>query len=277
MKTKLLITSLLFIIISNLTAQEETLVLPLGTFHFKFYNNDIVKVAKADQIDILDSKYQKEILTIVEKMAKFKPTIIAIEREPFKQQLYDSLYTSYLKGEHKLNRSEEQQIGFRLAKKLGLKKVHCVDENARYYPDADSILNNRNGEPFKKLMNYFYDNPDSNLREYSSKKNMLKEEGIIAKLKFINSDAELKKQLGYGYLMGIFKYETETNPYFGPDYVSGWWFNRNLRILRNIQKIGAKSEDRVLVVFGAGHMNILNLLFDYSPEFKLVRVKEYLN
>ena len=77
--------------------------------------------------------------------------------------------------------------------------------------------------------------------------------------------------------MGIFKYETETNPYFGPDYVSGWWFNRNLRILRNIQKIGAKPEDRILAIFGYGHMNILNLLFDYSPEFKLVKVKEYLD
>lgn len=78
------------------------------------------------------------------------------------------------------------------------------------------------------------------------------------------------------YLTGIFKYETKENEFFGPDFVTGWWFNRNLRILRNIQKINAKPTDRILVIFGAGHMNLLNLLFDSSPEYKLVKVNDYL-
>ncbi len=78
------------------------------------------------------------------------------------------------------------------------------------------------------------------------------------------------------YLIRIFKYETTDNEFFGPDFVTGWWFNRNLRIFRNIQKIKAKTTDRIVVIFGAGHMNLLNLLFNSSPEFKLLKVKNYL-
>ncbi|MEP7266457.1 MAG: DUF5694 domain-containing protein, partial [Saprospiraceae bacterium] len=55
-----------------------------------------------------------------------------------------------------------------------------------------------------------------------------------------------------------------------------WWFNRNLRIFRNIQKINAKPTDRILVIFGAGHMNLLNIFFKASPEYKLVERNKYL-
>lgn len=74
---------------------EQTKVLTLGTFHFKFQNIDVAKTDVEDQIDVLDSKYQKEIGLIVDKLVKFKPTKIVIEREPEKQQTYDSLYTFY--------------------------------------------------------------------------------------------------------------------------------------------------------------------------------------
>jgi len=78
------------------------------------------------------------------------------------------------------------------------------------------------------------------------------------------------------YLIGTFKYETKGNEFFGPDFVTGWWFNRNLRIFRNIQKINAKPADRILVIFGAGHMTLLNSFFDASPEYKLLKVNDYL-
>ncbi|MCH7525648.1 MAG: hypothetical protein IIC74_11820, partial [Bacteroidetes bacterium] len=51
---------------------EQTKVLTLGTFHFKFPNLDVVKTDVDDQIDVLDSKYQKEIELIVDKLVTFK-------------------------------------------------------------------------------------------------------------------------------------------------------------------------------------------------------------
>ena len=90
-----------------------------------------------------------------------------------------------------------------------------------------------------------------------------------------NNRENLKRSLG-NYLIGVFKYQTDENPDFGVDFTSGWWFNRNLRIFRNIQRIHTNPGDRVLVIFGSGHMNILNYLFEVTPEYQLIDVNEYL-
>ena len=254
----------------------QTKVLTLGTFHFKFPNLDIDKVKNDHQIDVFDSKYQKEIELIVDKLAKFKPTKIIIERQPKRQQLYDSLYTSYLNGKHKLNRSEEQQLGFRLAKQLGLSKLHCVDAWGTDYEYVKKVIDGNDAVAKGKFMNYFSNNPDSTLTSYRNEKLLFKTEGILAQLKKFNSSEYVKKGLG-DYLIGIFKYETKEHKQFGPDFVTSWWFNRNLRIFRNIQRTKPKPEDRILVIYGAGHMNLLNIFFDASPEYKLLRINDYLN
>ncbi|MGM5471327.1 DUF5694 domain-containing protein [Flavobacteriaceae bacterium LMO-SS05] len=255
---------------------EQTKVLTLGTFHFKFPNLDVVKIDDDDQIDVLDSTYQKEIELIVDKLAKFKPTILVIERQPEKQQTYDSLYAAYLNGEHKLTRSEEQQIGFRLAKRLGLNRLYCADAWGTDYEDVKKVVYENDTIAKGKFMDYFYNNPDSILSPYRNEKKLFKTEGILAELKRLNSAEYVKKGLG-SYLIGIFKYETKENNQFGPDFVTSWWFNRNLRIFRNIQRINAKPEDRILVIYGAGHMNLLNIFFEASPEYKLLLVNDYLN
>lgn len=254
----------------------QTEVLTLGSFHFKFPNLDISKTDANDQIDVLDSKYQMEIELIVGKLVKFNPTKIVIERRPEKQQTYDSLYTSYLNGKHKLTRSEEQQIGFRLAKRLGLKKLYCTDAWGTDYEDVKKVTDGNDTIAKEKFMDYFYKNPDTILASYHNENRLFKTEGILAELKRLNSAEQVKMGLG-DYLIGIFKYETKENDQFGPDFVTSWWFNRNLRIFRNIQRINAEPEDRILVIYGAGHMNLLNILFEASPEYELLDINDYLN
>jgi hypothetical protein len=274
---KAIILIILFSTATILSAQEGTKVLPLGTFHFKYPNNDVQKTKEEDQIDILDERYQKEIHDLVDMISRFEPTMVVIEREPSKQKMYDSIYKSYLNGKHELGRSEEQQIGFRLAEKMNLSKVYCVDEAARYYGDIGKVLNNTEHTGHQDFMDFFYDNPDRNKLKPDTTESILKTDGLIAYLKAINSDKALKDGLGKGYLTGIFKYETDERPFFGPDFVSGWWFDRNLRIFRNIQRIGATPKDRIVIIYGVGHMNLLNFFFDCSPEFKIVKVDDYLD
>jgi hypothetical protein len=122
-------------------------------------------------------------------------------------------------------------------------------------------------------MNYFNKYGDT-LKQYFPKP-VFKTKGIREELLQKNNIDNIKADLGT-YLLGIFKYETKDNELFGPDFVTGWWFNRNLRIFRNIQKINATPTDRILVIFGAGHMNLLNSFFDASPEYKLLKVNDYL-
>ena len=104
---------------------------------------------------------------------------------------------------------------------------------------------------------------------------MFKEKGILADLINRNDEKNQERDLG-NYLVGVFKYQSDDNSFFGTDFTTGWWFNRNLRIFRNVQKIKAKPTDRILVIFGAGHMNLLNLFFKVSPEYKLLKTNDYL-
>lgn len=265
-----LLLVLIAAVTSAQTKQKE--VLTLGTFHFAFHNRDVKKIEKNNQIDVLDKKYQDEIRTIVQKISKFKPTVIAIEVDPALQNKIDSLYNCYLKGNYELNREEYQQIGFRIAKKLNLKKLYCVNDWGHHYKNIDSLLANDTIVQ-KKFTDFFYKNPDTSLIHYS--KDIFKTKGIIAQLKELNNPKNLKKDLG-NYLVGTFKYETENNSFFGVDFTTGWWFNRNLKIFRNIQKINTNASDKILVIYGAGHMNLLNIFFNSSPEYKLQRVNKYL-
>jgi hypothetical protein len=252
---------------------QQTKVLTLGTFHFAFYNKDIIKTEKNDQIDVLAPEHQAEIEKITDMLAEFNPTLIAIEANPRKQSRMDSLYKAYFDGNYSLKRNETDQIGFRLAKQLGLKKLYCVDDWGEIPESVAKVLNGSDSVAKNDFYNTFYNNPDSLL--FYEKEHVFKSEGILADLIELNKEDHLKKDLG-NYLISVFKYETEDNPFFGTDFTTGWWFNRNLRIFRNIQRIGAGPEDRILVIYGSGHMNILNILFDASPEFKLVPVSEYL-
>lgn len=273
MKFKLSIILTLLITISFAQSKKQIEVLTLGSFHFNFPNLDVIKTNTEDKIDVLDIKYQKEIEDIVRRIAKFKPTIIIIEREPNKQAKYDSLYNQYLLGKYDLRRSEEEQIGFRIAKMMKLKTLYCVDSDGRDYEVLNTVLERKDSLGYKKFMNYFNKSADT-LQQYFPKP-IFKSKGIRAELIQKNENNNIKMDLG-SYLNGIFKYETKDNEFFGPDFVTGWWFNRNLRIFRNIQKINAKPTDRILVIFGAGHMNLLNIFFDSSPEYKLQKVNDYL-
>jgi hypothetical protein len=272
---KLYLTVILTLLNAAVFAQapKKTEVLTLGSFHFSFRNLDLIKISTEDQIDVLESKYQKEIKDIVARIAKFKPTIIVIERDPAKQVKYDSLYNQYLMGKYNLGRDEVDQIGFRIAKMMKLKTLYCVNAWGRDYEVLDPVLEGKDSLANKKFMDYFYKCADT-VKQYFPQP-VFKTKGIRAELLQKNDPKNIMRDMGT-YLIGTFKYETNDNEFFGPDFVTGWWFNRNLRIFRNIQKINAKPTDRILVIFGAGHMTLLNSFFEASPEYKLLKVNDYL-
>ncbi len=265
----------LFSLTSNVIAQtkKRVEVLTLGSFHFPFQNRDLIKTNINDQIDVLEPKYQQEIEDIVQRIAKFKPTMIIIEREPTEQVKYDSLYDLYLQGSYKLSRFEDEQIGFRLAKMFNIRKLHCVDAWGKDYETISTVLEGKDSVEYKKFMKYFLSCADT-LKQYFPAP-IFKTKGIRAELIQKNDSDNIKSDLGT-YLIGIFKYEIKDNDFFGPDFVTSWWFNRNLRIFRNIQKINAKPTDRILVIYGAGHMNLLNIFFNSSPEYNLQKINDYL-
>lgn len=251
---------------------EPIEVMTVGAFHFSFPNNDVVQVDKDDQIDVLEKKYQSEIKNIVDRLAAFEPTIIAIERRHEDQHKIDSLYQSYKRGEYELERSEDKQIGFRLAKRLNLDKIYAVDGQGKFYNTVKEVFSD---SARASEFEHFYFNNDDVSQKYSGGDPVFATQGILAELIRINQPEYVKKTLG-NYLIGQFKYEFDRHDYFGADFETNRWFNRNLRIFRNLQRVNSQKGDRLIIIFGAGHLNLLNLFFEASPEYTLINPLRYL-
>jgi hypothetical protein len=53
----------------------------------------------------------------------------------------------------------------------------------------------------------------------------------------------------------------EPYEYAGPDLIARW-FERNLRIYGNIRALATTPSDRILVIYGAGHLGWLRQMVD---------------
>ena len=273
----ILFISLPLFMSSNANLKQKphvTKVMTLGIFHFQFPNRDVVKVSDKEKIDVLEQKYQEQIESIVSALKQFEPDEIFVEVMPEFQKKEDSLYRLYRKGKYELGRSEVEQLGFRLAAELDLKRVQCVNAWGRIYKSQGYIFNDSSSRA-KKFAKYYFKNPDT---VYLKKEPLFSDShnpSIIRTLMLSNNPEHIKQSLG-PYLIGHFKYEEKPYDYTGADFEAWRWFDRNLRIYRNVQRALTKSNHRILVIYGAGHMNILNYLFECSPEFEFVSPEPYL-
>lgn len=246
----------------------------IGVFHFEYPNLDVKKTSDKDKIDVLTPEYQEEIKRIATALEEFKPTQIFVEATPQKQKKIDSLYMAYKERKHTLGKNEVEQLGFRLAKRLNLNGVNCIDTWGKLYESLNYLLSDTSSRA-KAFENYYFNNPDT-VYSAAEKSNSSTGKNIISDLIKMNDQKRIKESLG-SYLIGHFKYEEKEGDYTGADFEAGRWFDRNLRIFRNVQRHVTKDTDRILVIFGAGHMNVLNYLFECSPEFELVSPEPYLH
>lgn len=123
----------LVVIALPLAAQQPSDVLLLGTYHFA---NPGLDVVRTDVADVLAPDRQAEIAAIVNALARFQPTKIAVERTADAAPRLDSSYAAYRAEDHSLTRNEIQQIGFRLAAMLGLERLDPIDVHGEFPFDA---------------------------------------------------------------------------------------------------------------------------------------------
>ena len=279
-KFRILVSLICVIMFSSLSmsqvreSSEKVKVMTMGVFHFNFPNLDVRKIDDKDKIDVLEAKYQKQIIKIVSALKEFVPTKIAIEVNPASQERIDSLYKAYRLGKHSLGRSEIEQLGFRLANELEINKLECVDTWGKHYENLNYLFSDTSSKA-RAFEQYYFNNPDTIYNKKNSGISLSTESGIIDNLLYLNDSQMIKESLG-PYLIGHFKYEENERDFTGVDFETGRWFNRNLRIFRNIQRITRSTSDRILIIIGGGHLNLLNYLFECSPEYELVSSESFL-
>lgn len=237
-------------------------VLVLGTYHMSNPGHDIFNM-KAD--DVLAPKRQSEMAELMTVLKKFNPTKIAIEASIWSKRAPQE-YSDYLAGKYTLSRNEIDQIGYRLAKELNHKAIYPVDVDGDF--------------PFQRLVNYAKGSGrskelDTLLAEIGE---MVKAQGqylqthtVLETLIYMNADSKVVQDVGYYFRQA---HIGESGDWAGADLVADW-YRRNIRIYSNIAQLVESPNERVLVIYGAGHLGWLQQAFANDPTFRLRKLAEF--
>lgn len=243
------------------TADRPALLI-VGVPHFDNPGQDIVNVQVAD---VLTPERQREIEAIVERLVAFRPTRVAVEWPSGRQERLDQRYADFRAGRYQLTRDERDQIGLRLAARLGLERVDAVDwsENA---PGQDSDYDfpawaeshGRGAEWRARVADM--------QTQMNGQARLMACTPVSSWLRHHNAPATRSDSQREYYTIATFG-DAAANP--GAAWV-GTWYARNLRILNNLVAIAPRPQDRVVAIYGAGHGFLLDQQARESGGFEVV-------
>ena len=243
-------------------SERRAQILVLGTYHF---DNPGLDVVKTEVVDVLTPARQGEIKQVVEALAGFRPTRIAVEVRADQAARLDSLYAAYRARRHTLSRSEVQQLGFRLAERFDHRLLYPVDHGGEF--------------PFGAVMQYAQKHDPALVQRVQQTTGAMAAESnrhqlqmsIGAILRLENDPARIARGHGmYVEIAGV----GAGDSYVGADLLAKW-YDRNIRIFSDLQRI-AQPGDRILMIFGAGHAAILRQLIASDPRLELIEATEFL-
>lgn len=237
-------------------------VLVLGTYHMANPGRDIYNM-KAD--DVLAPKRQAEIAQVIEVLKRFRPTKIAVESDAG-DELIPKRYADYLAGKYTLSRNEIDQLALRLAKELGHKTVYPADADGDfpYARLVDYAKAHGREKELDATMNGFQE-------DVKSQGEYLATHSVLDTLLYMNTDARAEHEVGIYYQLGRFG---EPDDWAGADLLAEW-YRRNARIYSNILQLINSPNERVLVIFGAGHLGWLRHDFASNPQVRLRELAEF--
>lgn len=165
-----------------------------------------------------------------------------------------------------MSRSESEQLGFRLAARLG---------HARLY--AINVL--EEDLPFDAMMEYaqvhdssFLAFVDQELARDAEEFGLQQEQNSVGEILRLRNEPD-SLAAAHGIYMRFARVGAG-DTYIGADLVAKW-YKRNIKIFANLQRITVPG-DRVLVIYGSGHVPTLRELVTYDPEMVLVETMPYL-
>lgn len=240
-------------------AAEDAKVLVVGTFHFGNPGRDYVK---SEVPDVLTPERQKEIADVVARLKRFQPTKIAIEWPAENSDALDHRYAAYREGTYELTRSEGEQLGFRLARQLGHEKLFAIDVKGDMQLGAVMEQAQKSDPAFMAMFGRFMQ------EVIVPQQKMQVEKPIGETLRAINDPATVAR--GHGMYIAM----AAVGDSIGAEQTS-IWYARNIRIFANLARI-AKPGDRVLVLYGSGHVAILQQLAREMPGMKVVAAADFL-
>ncbi|MDY0781443.1 DUF5694 domain-containing protein [Tenacibaculum sp. IB213877] len=249
----------------NIYRKEKKLpqVAVVGMLHFVSKNNTI----NQNFTDVKDIRRQQEIKDIVQSLKVYNPTKIAVERPYKSENELNNNYRNYLNGSYKLTAEETDQIAFRLAKELNHKRLFLVHSPVQYAFDSAVVFAKKNGQ------SYLIDSITKNAKQLAKEYDQIAEKKTIKEaIYYLNTHKAIDKN-HYSYIL-LSQIGNKQNK-IGAEAV-GDWYKSNIKIFENIRQLIDSNSERVLVIYGQGHLKILNQLIKDTPELELIMINKYL-
>lgn len=250
---------------------DRTPLLIVGTFHMEGSAADLVNPAPAD---MSTPRRQAEIEALVTRLAAFRPTRVAVESSRI-SNYWNDRYTAWRETRDALGFNEIEQVGFRLADRMGLAALSPVD-----YPmwmDGTTAAD-RHQPPPQPAAAAAVEGAESPLMtvvraQVAADDRVLADGTILEFLAYLNRPERAVMNHRWDVISNLVPGQG-TAMYEKTDHATNW-YKRNLRIYTNLVAISGPGE-RVLFLVGAGHAHILNGIAATDPRFCLVPASEFL-
>ena len=266
-------------------AKKPTIMI-LGSTHLA---NDGLDVYNTKMDDVRAPKRQREIEQLIALLKAYQPTKIAVEvdEKPHGAKFHTN-YQTYLNGTYELNRSEIDQIGFRLAKQMGHPKLYCVDYRLDYrkddpiipFDEFDFSLVDYRGFAKAHNLEHLLPPPPNEGKMTQGEKGVtwIEPEKYVSIIDMYMQDNEPEgiRMDHQQYIRWIARVGLG-DQYPGANWLSHYWYDRNLKIYVNLTRITESTDDRILLIIGAGHVYLVQQFLEESGDYIIESPLRYLN
>ena len=225
------------------SAAPPARIMLIGLWHF---DNPGLDAVKYTPIDVMKPAEQDYLKALAVRIAGFRPTRILLEYPAASDALINQRFQDWQTGKFELRVNEIYQLGFRIAKEAGLKRVDGFD--VRDVKGDDSIWPHLMQDPalsteFKSMIADMSKRL-THLHQTTSMKDLLKRNN--------HPDEDRENKSFYLWLNPI---GTDAAPHMGSNAAAQWW-QRNFRMYALVQK-AAQPGERVVVIAGQGHTAVM--------------------
>ncbi len=243
------------------TAEPPVQVMVLGTYHFRAGGSDYV----ANQVDDhLSPRRQAEIVDVLDRLERYRPTKIVVELEPQHEADFNARYARYRAGAESLGVNERDQIGMALAARLGHDRLYAADFSNGM--DFDAMLNAARAAGQTRLLARFE-------AAFAAIQAQQRDDAALSVRERLAQMNTPEAQAPHAIYMTMAQMGARDNP-VGAREMGNWW-TRNMIIFAQIAQV-AEPGDRILVIYGQGHKFLLDQYFAQANEFELVDPLAYL-
>ena len=243
---------------------DKIKVLNFATFHMGTTSDE-----HTIEFDEENKKNQEDAKQIAKLISAFNPTVICVEVPPGYNDELNEKYNEYLKNPEKASSyyGEVGLVAFEVGRMNNIEKLHGIDHKMEYnYKINEDLVNALDPDTYNQFQsNPFESIPDLNVFEEGL--------SLMEKLERMNHPKFLDFLITAN--ADILAYVGTEEGFEGADEAAKY-YQRNLRIYSNLNRIPLDKSDRVFILSGGSHTAFLNDFLGRSLKYEVVNTFDYL-